>query len=52
MRCGHMYHQVCIDDWLMSRVANPQCPQCKGNPFVDCEEQTPIILASPASQAT
>jgi hypothetical protein len=50
MRCGHIYHSLCIDDWLMTRAVNPQCPQCKVNPFADCEEHLPMIETPPVQE--
>lgn len=48
MRCGHIYHSQCIDDWLLTRALHPECPQCKGNPFLECEEHTPMIVDPPS----
>lgn len=31
--CKHVFHSKCIEEWLVGRTINPQCPLCKYNPF-------------------
>ena len=28
LRCQHIYHSKCIDDWMMEKYSNPFCPIC------------------------
>lgn len=39
LRCQHVFHQKCVDKWLVSRRAI--CPLCKADPFATEEEEAP-----------
>lgn len=29
LRCGHVFHRVCLDRWTGLQVRNPSCPLCR-----------------------
>eukprot|EP00347_Sterkiella_histriomuscorum_P021150 403335063 len=30
-RCGHIFHQVCLENWIGNKIREPKCPLCNLN---------------------
>jgi hypothetical protein len=41
--CKHVFHALCIEEWIKSPQNAPNCPLCKSNPF------QPVTSSGPSS---
>lgn len=30
LKCNHLFHKKCVDNWLKKNIENPSCPNCRG----------------------
>lgn len=30
LKCNHLFHKKCVDNWLKKNIENPSCPYCRG----------------------
>lgn len=47
--CRHIFHTVCLDDWLRAKDVAPTCPECRHNPFL-APAPKPQVLVPPSSR--
>jgi hypothetical protein len=29
LKCNHLFHKKCVDNWLKKNIENPSCPMCR-----------------------
>ena len=29
LKCNHLFHKKCVDNWLKKNIDNPSCPLCR-----------------------
>ncbi|CAD5207736.1 unnamed protein product [Bursaphelenchus xylophilus] len=42
--CGHLFHQICLDEWITSQLnqhQNPTCPNCRAPLHIDSRHRQP-----------
>ena len=30
-RCGHLFHSICLENWIAKNIKEPRCPLCNLN---------------------
>ena len=49
LSCGHRFHQLCVDRWLLTRATQPTCPLCKALPLTPTPTRVPKEARAAAS---
>ena len=49
LSCGHRFHQLCVDRWLLTRATQPTCPLCKALPLTPTPPRVPKEARAAAS---
>jgi RING-H2 zinc finger protein RHA1 len=31
LRCGHIFHGACVENWFANKIKEPKCPLCNLN---------------------